>query len=71
MTSPQQDRHGRNSGPPGNLRRKTTKLNEKKVAEQDEFMASAIGDVEWLRQTLRASRGAVNFDKNVRILYVV
>ena len=42
-----------NKGPP-----------EKKIAD-DEFMAAAIGDVEWLRQSLRGNRGAINFDKNV------
>ena len=49
-------------------RRRRTKLlqngTEKKIAE-DEFMASAIGDVEWLRQSLRGSKGKINFDKNV------
>ena len=45
-------------------RRTRLSLPEKKIAE-DEFMAAAIGDVEWLRQSLRGTRGAVNFDKNV------
>lgn len=49
------------------LRRRRTKLtNEKKIAD-DEFMAAAIGDVEWLRQSLREVGSQINFDKNVRI----
>ena len=39
---------------------------EKKIAE-DEFMAAAIGDVEWLRQSLRGQKGAINYDRNVMI----
>lgn len=46
-------------------RRKTvTGAQEKKIAE-DEFMAAAIGDVEWLKQSLRGQKGAVAFDRNV------
>ena len=41
-------------------------LKEKKLGE-DEFMAAAIGDTEWLRQSLRGSRGALTYDSNVRI----
>ena len=40
-------------------------INEKKIAD-DEFMAAAIGDVEWLKQSLREAKGQINFDKNVR-----
>lgn len=39
-------------------------VNEKKIAD-DEFMAAAIGDVEWLKQSLREAKGMINFDKNV------
>ena len=56
-----------NSGSPAPLPRRRTKLgftSEKKIAD-DEFMAAAIGDTEWLRQSLRNNRGAINFDKNV------
>ena len=46
------------------VRRKTI-TQEKKISE-DEFMASAIGDVEWLKQSLRGrEKGTNNFDKNV------
>ena len=41
-------------------------VNEKKIAD-DEFMAAAIGDVEWLKQSLREAKGQINFDKNVRL----
>lgn len=40
-----------------------TNVNEKKIAD-DEFMAAAIGDVEWLKQSLREAKGQINFDKN-------
>ena len=50
-----------NGGP---LRKKTKPASDKKIAE-DEFMAAAIGDVEWLKQSLRGSKGTINFDKNV------
>ena len=33
----------------------------------DEFMAAAIGDVEWLKQSLRDAGQDINFDKNVRV----
>ena len=39
-------------------------LKENKLGE-DEFMAAAIGDTEWLRQSLRGSRGALTYDSNV------
>lgn len=32
---------------------------------EDEFMAAAIGDVEWLKQSLRLNGGEINYDKNV------
>jgi hypothetical protein len=38
--------------------------NDKRIAD-DEFMAAAIGDVEWLRQSLKEQKGKINFDKNV------
>ena len=51
----------------GPLRRRRTKLvSEKKIAD-DEFMAAAIGDVEWLKQSLRDAGQDINFDKNVRV----
>ena len=37
---------------------------EKKISD-DEFMAAALGDTEWLRQSLRGSKGVINYDKNV------
>ena len=44
---------------------------EKKISE-DEFMAAAIGDVDWLKHTLKPKKGMqpptqMNFDKNVRV----
>lgn len=50
-------------GPGAGIKRRKTVTQEKKIAD-DEFMASAIGDVEWLKQSLRANKGAVTFDKN-------
>ena len=51
-------------------RRRTRVASDKRIAE-DEFMAAAIGDVEWLRQTLRDQKqGDVNFDKNVKYFAV-
>ncbi|KAK7110144.1 uncharacterized protein [Littorina saxatilis] len=48
----------------GTYRRRRAKMtNEKKIAD-DEFMAAAIGDVEWLKQTLRENGGDIHFDKN-------
>ena len=44
-------------------------MKERKLGE-DEFMAAAIGDVEWLRQSLRGNRGVINYDKNVCFLNV-
>ena len=43
---------------------------EKKIGE-DEFMAAAIGDVDWLKHTLKPKKGTqsqmMNFDQNVRV----
>ncbi|KAH9503227.1 Ankyrin repeat domain-containing protein 53 [Bulinus truncatus] len=50
------------SAPP--LRRRRTKLMFEKKLADDEFMAAAIGDVEWLKQSLKEATSAVNFDKN-------
>lgn len=49
------------------IRKRTKKVTEKRIAD-DEFMAAAIGDVEWLRQSLRGTRGGITFDKNVSLL---
>lgn len=49
-----------------NLRRRT-KLTEKKIAD-DEFMAASIGDVEWLKQSLRDKKDVLSFDKNVSFI---
>ena len=45
-------------------RRRARVPNEKKIAD-DEFMAAAIGDVEWLKQSLRENGSQINYDKNV------
>ncbi|XP_002738166.1 uncharacterized protein LOC100377534 [Saccoglossus kowalevskii] len=42
----------------GNVLRKNSKM------ETDEFMAAAIGDTAWLKQSLRDGRDATKFDKN-------
>ena len=47
-------------------RTKLTSLQNKKISD-DEFMAAAIGDVEWLRQSIRSKGGALNYDQNVSI----
>ena len=47
-------------------RRRTKAISEKRIAD-DEFMAAAIGDVEWLKQSLRDAGSDINFDKNVSI----
>lgn len=50
---------------PRPLRKRRTRMaNDKRIAD-DEFMAAAIGDVEWLRQSLKEQKGKINFDKNV------
>lgn len=52
---------------PRPLRKRRTRMaNDKRIAD-DEFMAAAIGDVEWLRQSLREQKGKINFDKNVSV----
>ena len=53
----------------GARRRRTKLATEKKIAD-DEFMAAAIGDVEWLKQSLRDAGPDVNFDKNVSFYYM-
>ncbi|CAH1784881.1 unnamed protein product [Owenia fusiformis] len=55
--------HSKSPQGQGQTRRRVIKV-EKKIAD-DEFMAAAIGDVDWLRQSVKDSRGgAVQFDKN-------
>ena len=54
----------------GARRRRTKLATEKKIAD-DEFMAAAIGDVEWLKQSLRDAGPDINFDKNVSNLCVI
>ncbi|KAL3864519.1 hypothetical protein ACJMK2_006193 [Sinanodonta woodiana] len=44
-------------------RRRTRVASDKRIAD-DEFMAAAIGDVEWLKQSLREGMGEINYDKN-------
>lgn len=41
-------------------------LSFKDKNSEDEFMAAAIGDEEWLRQSVRHAK-QINFDKNVRV----
>ena len=55
------------SGRGGMRRRRAKVTSEKKIAD-DEFMAAAIGDVEWLKQSLRENGSQINYDKNVRAL---
>ena len=50
-------------------RTKLTSLQNKKISD-DEFMAAAIGDVEWLRQSIRSKVGALNYDQNVSITVI-
>ena len=45
--------------------RKFIKTTPDKNIADDEFMAAAIGDVEWLRQSVRGCRSQVHFDANV------
>ena len=57
------------TGSPKPFRRRRTRAGDGKKIQDDEFMAAAIGDVEWLRQSLRdqnLQKGEINFDKNVR-----
>ena len=52
------------------FRRRRTRVGNDKKIQDDEFMAAAIGDVEWLRQSLRdqnLQKGEINYDKNVSI----
>lgn len=45
-----------------------TKSSAKSKINDDEFMAAAIGDVEWLKQSIRPSKPpTINFDKNVSL----
>lgn len=53
------------SGRGGVLRRRRTKVTSEKKIADDEFMAAAIGDVEWLKQSLRENGAQINYDKNV------
>ena len=51
------------------FRRRRTRVGNDKKIQDDEFMAAAIGDVEWLRQSLRdqnIQKGEIRYDKNVR-----
>ncbi|XP_071090049.1 uncharacterized protein [Haliotis cracherodii] len=54
---------GSAKGAPALRRRRTRIASEKKIAD-DEYMAAAIGDVEWLKQSLREIGGHINYDKN-------
>lgn len=53
------------------VRRRRTKLTSDKKIADDEFMAAAIGDVEWLKQSLKDAGPDINFDKNVGLLLVL
>ncbi|XP_059145680.1 ankyrin repeat domain-containing protein 53-like [Physella acuta] len=46
------------------LRRRRTKITTEKKIADDEFMAAAIGDPEWLKQSLKDAGPELNFDKN-------
>ncbi|XP_060565477.1 ankyrin repeat domain-containing protein 53-like [Ruditapes philippinarum] len=55
------------SGSARPYRRRRTRVGNDKKIQDDEFMAAAIGDVEWLRQSLRDQKlehGQINYDKN-------
>ena len=41
----------------------TSKRNRRSMLGSDEFMAAAIGDTAWLRQSLKAGKNPANFDK--------
>lgn len=56
---------GKNKMKSGLKSRISTSVKERN--SEDEFMAAAIGDEEWLRQSVRHSK-TINFDRNVRIL---
>jgi hypothetical protein len=62
---------GRNSGlgavPPNpKSRPRKMRMLDKKIAT-DEFMAAAIGEVEWLKQSLKDRKGDIAYDENVSI----
>lgn len=52
------------ASPPRRTLQKPAAIPEKKIAD-DEFMAAAIGDVEWLKQSLRFNKNTINYDQNV------
>ena len=45
-------------------RRRIRQVQEKKIGD-DEFMAAAIGDLQWLKQSQKGLRGEINYDRNV------
>ncbi len=51
--------------PPAQLRR-IRQVQEKKIGD-DEFMAAAIGDLQWLKQSQKGVR-EINYDRNVRVI---
>lgn len=44
-------------------------MKSKKSKTQDEFMAAATGDLEWLKQSLRDKSSKIDFDENVIFFY--
>ena len=48
------------------LRQRRSRVSSEKKIADDELMAAAIGDVEWLKQSLRDSKQLI-YDKNVLI----
>ena len=38
------------------------------LTDNDEFMAAAIGDTAWLKQTLKSGKNPSQYDKNVSLL---
>jgi hypothetical protein len=46
-------------------RRRIRQVQEKRIGD-DEFMAAAIGDLQWLRQSQKGLE-EINYDRNVRI----
>lgn len=47
-----------------------TESSAKSKTNEDEFMAAAIGDVDWLKQSIRPSKlPTPNFDQNVSRLF--
>ncbi|KAL5022802.1 hypothetical protein ScPMuIL_001957 [Solemya velum] len=63
MAEEKKDKNGDFESSKPMRRRRTRIASDKRIAE-DEFMAAAIGDVEWLKQSLREAGGQINFDKN-------